>query len=110
MSMWKIFLTIIGMGAVTLFCRCVFLLPREDLPLPRWMRDGLQYAPLAALAAVVAPEVVMDQGIVLATWQNSRLGGAMAGLFFFAWKRNLFGTILVGTLTMLALRMGAGWP
>ena len=110
MSTWNVFWTVIGMGAVTLLCRSFFLLFSEELPMPRWLRDGLQYAPLAALAAVVAPEVVLAQGAFIASWQNSRLIGAMAGLLFFLWTRSLFGTIVVGTLAMLVLRIGAGWP
>lgn len=78
--------------------------------MPNWLRNGLQYAPVAALVAVVAPDVLMYQGTLITTWQSSRLVGALAGLLFFAWKRSLFGTILVGTMTMLALRLGAGWP
>ena len=78
--------------------------------LPRWLRDGLNYASLVAPAAVVALEVVKDLGLFLATWQNSGPAGALAGLFLFAWKRSLFGTILVGTLTMPALKIRAGWP
>ena len=41
--------------------------------MPAWLIEGLRYAPLAALAAVVAPEVVMTQGELIRTWQDPRL-------------------------------------
>jgi branched-subunit amino acid transport protein len=105
----EIFLTILGMGAVTLLCRCFFLLPEEDLPMPRWLREGLRYAPLAALTAVVAPEVVMTQGHLIQTWQDARVFGALAGLAWYVWRQDLLGTILCGTGVMLVLRFGLGW-
>jgi branched-subunit amino acid transport protein len=109
MSPLEIFLTTIGMAVITLGTRAFFLLPREDLPMPRWLREGLRYAPIAALAAVVAPELVMTQGHLVDTWRDARIFGALAGLAFYAWRRSLFGTIVCGTGTMLVLRFGLGW-
>ena len=109
MSHLEIFFTSIGMAVVSLVCRSFFLMPREDLPIPHWLREGLNYAPVAALAAVVAPEVLMSDGHVIQTWQDARVVGAVAGLLFFYWRPNLFGTIVCGTGVMLACRFGLGW-
>ena len=109
MTHLQIFFTILGMGAVTLLCRAFFLIPDEDLPMPRWLREGLRYAPVAALVAVVAPEIVMTQGHLVHTWKDARIFGALAGLAFFTRKQDLFGTIVCGTAVMLALRFGLGW-
>jgi branched-subunit amino acid transport protein len=105
----EIFFTTLGMAAIALACRAFFLVPKEDLPMPLWLREGLRYAPVAALAAVVAPELVMTQGHLISTWRDARIFGALAGLAFYAWQRSLFGTILCGTGVMLALRFGLGW-
>ena len=51
-----------GPGAITLLTRTFFLIPRRELPMPGWLPQGLRYAPLAALAAVLVPEIVMTQG------------------------------------------------
>lgn len=109
MTALEIFFTTLGMAAITLGCRAFFLLPREDLPMPRWLREGLRYAPIAALTAVVAPELVMTQGELVDTWRDARIFGALAGLAFYAWRRSLFGTIVCGTGVMLALRFTLGW-
>jgi branched-subunit amino acid transport protein len=108
-SAWEIFYTTVGMAVITLACRAFFLLPEQDLPMPQWLREGLRYAPIAALAAVVAPELVMTQGHLVDTWRDARIFGAVAGLAFYAWRRSLFGTIVCGTGVMLALRFGLGW-
>lgn len=109
MSHWEVFFTSLGMAAITLLCRSFFLLPKQDLPMPRWLREGLRYAPTAALAAVVAPELVITQGHLIDTWRDARIFGALAGLAFYAWRGSLFGTIVCGTGVMLALRFGLGW-
>ena len=109
MSRLEIFFTILGMAAVTLLCRAFFLLPDQELPMPRWLREGLRYAPLAALVAVVAPEIVMTQGHLIATWRDARIFGAAAGLAVYTWRQDLLATIVCGTGVMLALRFGLGW-
>lgn len=109
MSGLEIFITTLGMALITLACRAFFLLPEEDLPMPAWLREGLRYAPIAALAAVVAPELFMTQGHLVDTWRDARIFGAVAGLAFYAWRRSLFGTIVCGTGVMLALRFALGW-
>ena len=109
MSGWEIFFTTLGMGAISFLCRAFFLLPTADLPMPRWLREGLRYAPIAALAAVVTPELVMTQGHLVDTWRDARIFGGLAGLAFYAWRHSLFGTIVCGTGVMLALRFGLGW-
>jgi branched-subunit amino acid transport protein len=105
----EIFLTTLGMFCVILLCRASFLLSKEELPMPQWLREGLRYAPVAALAAVVAPELVLTQGHLIDTWRDARIFGALAGLAFYAWRRSLFGTIVCGTGVMLALKFGLGW-
>jgi branched-subunit amino acid transport protein len=105
----EIFFTSVGMAAITLLCRSFFLLSRNDLPMPKWLREGLHYAPTAALAAVVAPELFITQGHFIDTWQDARIFGGLAGLAFYAWRKSLFGTIVCGTGVMLALRFGLGW-
>jgi len=109
MSPLEIFFTTIGMAVISLLCRAFFLIPKQDLPMPGWLREGLRYAPIAALAAVVAPELVLTQGHLIDTWRDPRVFGAIAGLALYAWRRSLFGTIVGGTGVMLALRFGLGW-
>jgi branched-subunit amino acid transport protein len=102
-------LTVIGLTAITLITRGFFFLTDREVPIPGWLRQGLRYAPLAALAAVVAPEVVMQQGHLIHTWQDARLFAAAAGALWFWWRRGILGTILVGMAVFLPLRLGLGW-
>lgn len=109
MSTLEIFITSLGMGVIAFFCRASFMLPKDDLTMPQWLREGLRYAPTAALAAVVAPELLMTQGHFIDTWRDPRLFGAAAGMAFYLLRPSLLGTILCGTGVMLACRFGLGW-
>jgi branched-subunit amino acid transport protein len=100
---------ILGLTAITVLTRGFFILPDQELPLPGWLKEGLRYAPLAALVAVAAPEVVLTQGQLIHTWQDARLFAVAAGSAWFFWRRTLLGTIVSGTAVMLALRIGLGW-
>lgn len=102
-------LTILGLGLITVLTRSFFFLSQREMPLPAWLRQGLRYAPLAALAAVVMPEVVMTQGALIHTWQDARLFAVVAGSAWFWWRRGILGTIVSGTAVLLALRLGLGW-
>jgi branched-subunit amino acid transport protein len=77
--------------------------------LPGWAQRGLHYAPIAALSAVIVPEMVMTQGQLIATWQDARIFAVLAGLAWFYWRRDLLGTIIVGMAVYLPLHVGLGW-
>jgi len=110
MTGWETFLTICGLGLITLLTRSFFLLPRREVPMPGWLREALRYAPLAALVAVVVPEIVLQpDGSLIDTWKDARLYAAAAGIGWYAWRRDILGTIVVGTAVLLALRIGLGW-
>jgi len=61
------------------------------------------------IAAVVAPEIVVQQGHLLSTYRDARLFAALAATGYFFWRRGILGTIVTGTLVMVALRAGVGW-
>ena len=106
---WGIALTVAGLAVITVLTRALFVIPEREVPLPGWVQKGLRYAPLAALVAVVVPEVVMTQGRLIGTWQDARVFAALAGGAWYFWRRGILGTIVTGTTVMVALRLGLGW-
>jgi branched-subunit amino acid transport protein len=106
---WEAALAIVGLALLTVLTRGFFLLPDREVPIPGWLRQGLRYAPLAALAAVVAPEVVMSHGQLIGTFRDARPYAAAAAAAYFFWRRGILGTIVTGTAVMLLLRLGLGW-
>lgn len=104
---------IVGLALVTVVTRCFFFMSSEPWHLPHWAQRGLQYAPIAALAAVVAPEVFMTQGQLIASWQDARIYAALTGAAYFFWRKGqgqaVLGTILSGMAVYLPLHLGWGW-
>ena len=100
---------VVGLALLTVATRGFFFLSQREVPIPGWLRQGLRYAPLAALAAVVMPEIVLLQGQLIGTWKDARVYAALAGAAYFWWRRDILGTILTGMAVLLPLRLGLGW-
>lgn len=107
-DLWTV-VVILGLACVTVLARCFFFISSKPWPLPRWAERGLQYAPIAALSAVVVPEVVMAQGHLVSTWQDARLFGAAAGALAYFLRRDVLMTIVAGMAVYLPLHLGLGW-
>ena len=107
-DLWTI-VTIIGMACVTVITRSFFYMSSKPWTLPAWAQRGLHYAPIAALSAVIIPEIVMTQGHLIDTWKDARLFAVAAGLLWFYWRKGVLGTIIAGMAVYLPLHLGLGW-
>ncbi len=106
-------LTIILMAFITMFTRSFFFIPDREIRWPSWASRGLQFAPIAAVSAVIVPEIIMTNGVLISTLKGARLYGALAGLAYFVIRRGqgqvVMGTMLFGMAVFLPLRLGLGW-
>ena len=109
MSSFWIVIACIGLAIITLVTRAFFMIPEQEVPLPNWLKRGLKYAPLAALAAVIAPEIVMSNGQRISSFADARLPALAAAVVYFFYKRSILGTIALGMAIYLPLHIGWGW-
>jgi len=100
---------IAGLAAVTVLTRSFFFMSSKPWHLPGWAQRGLQYAPIAALSAVVVPEIVMSQGQLISTVLDARLFAAAAGAITYFRSKNVLLTIVLGMAVYLTLHLGLGW-
>jgi branched-subunit amino acid transport protein len=107
-DLWTL-VTIIGLACVTVITRSFFFISRKEFKLPAWAERGLQYAPIAALSAVIVPEIIMAQGELITTLSDARIYGALAGAAVFYWRRNTLACIAAGMAVYLSLRLIFGW-
>jgi branched-subunit amino acid transport protein len=107
-DLWSL-AVIAGLAVVTVVTRSFFFLSNKPWHLPHWAQRGLQYAPIAALSAVVVPEIVMSQGQLITTWQDARLFAAAAGALIYVAKRHVLLTIVGGMAVYLPLHLGLGF-
>ena len=108
MSSFWIVIACIGLAIITLVTRAFFMIPEQEVPLPNWLKRGLKYAPLAALAAVIAPEIVMSNGQLISSFADARLPALAAAVVYFFYKRSILGTIALGMAIYLPLHIGWG--
>lgn len=106
---WHTVLIVLGLAVVTVLTRGFFLFSNRSWTLPRWAQRGLQYAPIAALSAVVVPEVVMVQGELADSLRDARLHAAVVGAAVYFWRKDVLFTIVAGMAVYLPLHLGLGW-
>ena len=106
-------LTIVLLTVITVITRSFFFISERPWERPGWAQRGLNYAPIAALAAVVVPEILTLQGQLISTWQDARLFAAGTGAAYFFWRQksghSVLGTIVAGMAVYLPLHLGLGW-
>lgn len=96
MSATDIWLSIILVTIATVITRSSFFLLGERVKLPTRVQHALRYAPAAALAAIVAPDLLTSNGHLALTWMNAKLMAGIGAVVFFLATRHLLGTIVVG--------------
>ena len=106
-------LVIVGLTVISVVTRSFFFISERPWKLPYWAQRGLQYAPIAALTAVITPDIFMLDGELTAPWRDARVLAAIAATAFYFWRRRtsmvLPATIGVGMAVYLPLRLWLGW-
>lgn len=100
MTSIKIWMLALGGMAITYSIRAMFILMVPPERLPEHIRTALQFVPPAILAALIFPEVLLEQGQLNLTLSNYRLVAALAASAI-AWRtKNTWLTILAGMLVL----------
>lgn len=102
-------ITIAGLALVTVITRCFFLYSSKPWQLPAWVSRGLNYAPIAALSAVILPEILITQGQLLASWHDAKLIAALVGAGVYFWRKSVLFTMSLGMAVYLPLHLWLGW-
>ncbi|CAN5339615.1 hypothetical protein BH09PSE5_BH09PSE5_34860 [soil metagenome] len=109
MNDWHLLILFVGMGIVTVACRSFFFIAEREMSMPEWFKRGLRYAPLAALSAVVVPEILMAQDHLIATFEDARIYAALVGSAWYYWRGDVLGTIVSGMAVLIPLKLVFGW-
>jgi branched-subunit amino acid transport protein len=97
-------LGVAGLVALSVLTRSAFFLSDRPWRMPVWVERGLRYAPMAALAAVVLPEVLLQGGHWPQHWADARFVAAPVAALWAWWRKDMLGTIIVGMAVYLSLR------
>jgi branched-subunit amino acid transport protein len=102
-----LWITLAAIGSTTILTRGSFIIPGERAKLPPVAQRVLRYAPAAALAALVAPDILLDAGDVDPF--NPKMAAALVVVAATAYWRNPWLPFFIGMAVLLALRKGMGW-
>lgn len=105
MNDFDTWITIILLTVATILTRSSFFLLGNAVKFPPKVQHALRYAPAAALAAIIAPDLLLSGGAVSFDWANPKLLAAIGAGFFFAATRHLLGTIVVGMALFTVFRL-----
>lgn len=98
-SLWLIFILI---GLATLLPRSSFIVLGQRASLPEPLQKALRYAPAAALAAIVVPDVVLVNGAPDVF--NPKLAAAIAVVLAVTLSRNPWLPFIAGMAVLWGLR------
>lgn len=89
----------------TVLTRSTLLVLGARFVLPERLERALRYAPACALAAIVAPELLLMHQELALDWRNARLMAALAATLCFVVTRSLLATLIFGMGVFTALRL-----
>jgi branched-subunit amino acid transport protein len=105
MSAFDVWLAIGLLIVATVFTRCVVFLFADRIRLPPLAQHALRYAPAAAMAAIVIPDLLLaPDGVPDIGWRNPKLLAGLGALLFFLLTRHMLGTIALGMVLFTVLR------
>ncbi|MBY0239404.1 MAG: AzlD domain-containing protein [Burkholderiaceae bacterium] len=106
MAEWEIWLTIVALAVATAATRASFWVVGHHITIPKRVHEVLRYAPACALAAIVAPDLLLDPvGQVHFDYSNPKLVSALVSVVFYLLRRNMLETIIFGMAFFTALRL-----
>jgi branched-subunit amino acid transport protein len=98
-------IAIVGIALTGIVTRLSFIAFGERLRLPPLAEQALRYAPAAALAAILAPALLLVDGRLALVPGNHRLLAALLAALVMWRTRSILWTILAGIGVFSALRL-----
>ena len=106
MSEMDIWAVIAVLAVATAASRSSFWLVGHHITIPKRVQQVLRYAPACALAAIIAPDLLLDGGSRLHLGlSNPKLLAGLAAVLFYLARRHMLQTIVFGMLVLTVLRV-----
>lgn len=103
LEIWAVIAVLVVATAAT---RSSFWLVGHHITIPKRVQEVLRYAPACALAAIVAPDLLLGStGQLQLSVSNPKLLAGLAAVLFYLARRNMLQTIVFGMLVFTGLRL-----
>ena len=100
------FLLLVGLMTIgTVVGRGFFFLFAHSVRMPDWLQHALSFVPAVAMAAILAPDLLLSGGVLVEPWKNIRLLAGVAAVLFFLKTRHMLGTLVFGMACFTLLRL-----
>ena len=103
---WTLWLVLIAIGLATTLPRASFIVLGERVALPAVVQRALRYAPAAALAAIVAPDIFVGPGGIALF--SPKAGAALVVVALVSRWKNPWAPFAAGMAVLWLLRLAAG--
>jgi branched-subunit amino acid transport protein len=106
-SSMRIAYLILGMIVMTFVARCFFIFLGNRIKISEWALETIRYAPLAALIAILAPEIFLPVSASSIAEFNLRfpnIWGGIAALITYYFSRGMIPTLVIGMGVFTAAR------
>ena len=106
MADWEIWVTIAALVVATGLTRSSFWLVGHHITIPKRVQEMLRYAPACALAAIIAPDMLMGANEQLALdIANPKLIAGLAAVAYYHLRHSMIETIVIGMVVFTGLRI-----
>jgi branched-subunit amino acid transport protein len=105
MNTFEMWLAMALVGAVTFTYRWSFVFLLDRIRVPAWLRNALRFVPIAALSAIITPELFVQTGQFNSDLFNPRLIAAVIASGVALRTRNVLLTIAIGMLALWVLQL-----
>lgn len=105
MTSLSIWITIAGMTLVTLATRTIMLVFGGRIPLPERVQHALRFAPVCALVALIAPELLTDQGAWAISLANPKFAAGGVAVAVMLATRSMIATMVLGMAVFVGMRL-----
>ena len=106
MADWEIWIIIGVLALATAATRSSFWLIGQHITIPPRVQEMLRYAPACALAAIVAPDLILAaNGQPVLDLSNLKLVSGIVATIYYLLRRNMLQTIVFGMAFYTALRL-----
>lgn len=99
---WTLWPILIAIGLATTLPRASFIVLGNRVSLPAVIQRALRYAPAAAIAAIVAPDVLLAGGVIAPL--SPKVGAALAVIGVVSVWKNPWAPFVVGMGVLYGLR------
>jgi branched-subunit amino acid transport protein len=106
MADWEVWVVIGVLALATAATRSSFWLVGHHITIPKRVQEMLRYAPACALAAIVAPDLILAaDGHPVLDLNNLKLVSGIVATIYYLLRRNMLETIIFGMAFFTALRL-----